>query len=189
MNKGVVKNLAFILLLGVAIFSMVRYVSELRSRLILQEDLTKVQGELLVLKQEEQNLLQELGKEKELNQRLEAKNAKLKAYLEASQNRISRLFKDNQNTQSALDDVSAKFAVLKAENTVLIQSRKRVYLENEQLKSKFNSVAELRKAIRALRFSKPDAPAPLTNGNRGYLIRDGRSTSEKVKIEVVPDAP
>jgi len=64
MNKGVFKNIAIILLLSVAIFSMFRYLNELKARCKLQDSLFKAQDEIAVLTQEKQNLLQELGKEK-----------------------------------------------------------------------------------------------------------------------------
>lgn len=189
MNKGVIKNLALLFLLGVAVFSMARYVVELRAKLALEENLAKAQGDILALNQEKQNLLQELGKEKDFNASLQAKNTALKSYVGASRNRIARLFKESQKTKNELEEVSVKFAVLKAENTALIKSRKQVYLENEQLKFQLGSAQELKKALRALRSKSAQAPDRFYEGNRGFLLRDGRSTVEKVKIEVVPDAP
>jgi hypothetical protein len=47
-------------------------------------------------------------------------------------------------------------------------------------------VVELKKAIRELRARKSKAPGLETEGNQGFLIRDGRSTLEKIKIEVIP---
>lgn len=186
MNKDAVKNLAFILLLGIAAFSMVRYVSELKARFRLQDSLIQAEGRVAILIQEKQNLLQELGKEKELNGQLGAKNANLKVYLKASKDRVRRLFRGNSKTQDELAEISAKFAVLKAENRALIDGRKRIYLENEQFKSKLGSVVELKKAIRELRAKKSIGSELETEGNQGFLIKDGRSTLEKIKIEVIP---
>ncbi|MDP2927280.1 MAG: hypothetical protein Q8N80_00530 [Candidatus Omnitrophota bacterium] len=186
MNKDGIKNLALILLLGVAVFSMVRYVSELKARFRLQDSLTQVQGEAVALTQEKQNLLQELGKEQELNEQLAAKNVNLKVYLKASKDRMTRLFRDNSKTQNELEEINAKFAVLKAENRALIVSHKRSYIENEQFKLKLSSVIELKKAIRELRAKKSQASGLEIEGNRGFLIRNGRSTLEKIKIEVIP---
>ena len=143
-------------------------------------------GGVAALTKEKQNLLQELGKEKELSEQLVAKNVNLKAYLKASKDRMTRLFRDNSRTQDELEEINAKFAVLKAENRALIDSHKRGYLENEQLKLKLSSVVELRKAIRELRAKKFKNFGLETEGNQGFLIRDGRSTLEKIKIEVIP---
>jgi len=62
MNKNAATNLALILLFGVTTFSVVRYVSELKARLMFQDRLTQAQGEVAILIKEKQNLLQELGK-------------------------------------------------------------------------------------------------------------------------------
>ena len=185
MNKDRIKNLALILLLGVTVFSMVRYVSELKARLRLQDSLTQAQGEVTSLTQEKQNLLQELGKEKKLNEQLAANNVKLKAYSKASKIRMTRLFRDNSKTQNELEDINAKFAILKAENRALIGSHKRSYIENEQFKLKLSSVVELKKAIRELRIKRSKASNLETEGNQGFLIKDGRSTLEKIRIEVI----
>jgi DNA repair exonuclease SbcCD nuclease subunit len=186
MNKDSIMNLALILLLSITAYSMVRYVSELKTRFRLQESLAQAQGEVVVLTQEKQNLLQELGKEKELNGQLAANNVNLKVYLKASKDRMTRLFRDNSKTKDGLEEINAKFAILKAENRVLIDSHKRSYIENEQFKLKLSSVVELKKAIRELRAKKSKAPGLETEGNQGFLIRDGRSTLGKIKIKVIP---
>ncbi len=187
MNRETVKNIALILLLSITAFSMVRYVSELKARYRLQDNLVQAQGEVAVLTQEKQNLLQELEKEKELNGQLALKNTNLKSYLRAGRNRIARLFRDNSTAKNNLDEVNAKLSILKAENQALIDSRKRIYAENEQFKTKLNSVAELRKAIRELKARKRKDTLLETKGNRGYLLKDGQlTTPAKIKIEVVP---
>ncbi len=187
MNKETVKNIALILLLSITAFSMVRYVSELKARYRLSDSLAQAQGEIAILTQEKQNLLQELEKEKGLKERLALKNANLKAYLRAGKNRIARLFLDSSRIQNNLEDVSARLSILKVENSVIIDSRKRVYLENEELKAKLGSVVELKKAIRELKARKKKRKAAVlkTEGNQGYLIKEGQSTSpDKIKIEV-----
>ena len=185
MHKDTLKNLGLILLLGVTVFSMVRYVSELKARFRLQDSLTQTQDEAARLSQQRQNLLQELGKEQEFNQQLVVRSKKLKAYSRASATRMKRFFRDSAITQNELEDISAKFSILKAENRALIDRHKRSYLQNEQLKFKLGSVAELKKAIRELRAQRFQHPDLEIGGNQGFLIKDGRSTSEKIKIEVI----
>jgi regulator of replication initiation timing len=188
MTKDTIKKLALILLLSVAAFSMFRHVSELKARFTLQDKLAQVRSEMAALTQEKLNLLQELEKEKKLNAQLAARNVKLRAYLGSSKDRITRLFQDNSKTRVEFEETSAKFAVLKAENRVLIDNHKRGYLENEQLKLKLSSVVELKKAIRELKSKKFRNPDSGIGGNQGFLIKGGRSTFEKIKIEVVPVA-
>lgn len=182
-----VKNIVLILLIGITAFSMVRYMSELRGRYRLKEGLIQAQGQIAVLVQEKQNLLQDMEKEKELKEQLAQNNANLKNYLRASKNKITRLFEDNARTQGSLEEQSAKFSILKAENKALIDGRKRIYAENEQFKLKLSSIVELRKAIRELKIRKHNGPVIETEGNRGFLIKDGQSTAvERVRIEVIP---
>jgi hypothetical protein len=85
-------------LLGTVIFSTIRYVGELKARFRLQGSLAQVQGAVVALTQERQNLLQELGKEKKHNEQLMVKNVNLKTYLRASKERIRRLFRDSSKT-------------------------------------------------------------------------------------------
>jgi len=162
MNKGVFKNILIILLLIITAFSMIKYLGELKLRHRLQDSLIKAQDEIAVLTQEKQNLLQELRKGK-----------KLKDYLRASKNRIKRFFHDKAISEVIFEEANVKFGILKAENNLL--------------KPKLNSIVELRKAIRELKARKRKTPALATEGNLGFLIKDGKSTNPgKVKIEVVP---
>ena len=187
MGKDKLKNIVIILLIGITAFSMVRYMSELRERYRLQENLTQAQGRIVVLAQEKQNLLQEIEKEKGLKEQLALKNTNLKDYLRASKNKITRLFQDNAETQGNLEELKAKLSVLKAENKALIDGRKHLYAENEEFKLKLSSIVELKKAIRELKAKKHNDPIIETEGNRGFLIKDGQSTAvERVKIEVIP---
>ncbi|PIQ90713.1 MAG: hypothetical protein COV71_02875 [Candidatus Omnitrophica bacterium CG11_big_fil_rev_8_21_14_0_20_41_12] len=179
------KNIAFVLLLGITVFSMIKYVSELKERYRLQDNLVRAQDQIAVLAQEKQNLLQEIGKEKAFKEELALKNKGLKDYLKASKDRIMRLFQTNTNIQNDLEDVNDKFSILKAENRSLIDSRQRLYEENEQAKVKLNSITELKKAIRELKAKGHSSHDLAAEGNQGFLIKDGRSTM-KVKIEVVP---
>lgn len=187
MNKDMLKNAILILLVGITIFSMINYMSELKARYRLREDLNQAQGRITVLVQEKQNLLQDIGKEKELKEQLTLKNTNLKEYLGASKKKITRLFQDNAQTQSELEESDVKLSILKAENKALIDGRRRIYVENEQFKFKLSSVIELKKAIRELKSKKHIALDPGAEGNRGFLIKDGQPTvAEKIKIEVIP---
>jgi hypothetical protein len=48
------------------------------------------------------------------------------------------------------------------------------------------SVVELKKAIKELKTKTRKVLGLETEGNRGFLIKDGRPTSDKIRIEVVP---
>lgn len=177
------KNLALILLLGIAVFSMVKYRFELKVKYALQEELGKAQSQITTLANEKQNLLQDLKKEKELTTALEEKNSRLKENLKASTNKIKRLFSDNGQVKESLEETEARLSVLKAENKALIDSRKKIQSENEQFKMKFNSISELKQAIRDLKVNRRRSQDLAAEGNQGFLFKDGHST---VKIEVIP---
>ena len=187
MNKNTVKNALLILLVGITVFSIIGYMSELKARYRLKESLTQAQAQISALAQDKQNLLQEIEKEKQLNENLALKNTNLKDYLKASKRKITRLFQDNAKDQDNLEELNAKLSILKAENKALINGRKRILSENEQFKFKLSSIAELKKAIREFKANKRKARDLKIEGNRGFLIKDGQPTAvERVKIEVIP---
>jgi len=186
MNKDVIKNLVLVLLSVLTVFSLVRYAGELKTRFQLQDSLAKAQDKITVLTQEKRNLLQDLGKEKKLSQQLAIKSQGLKAYLKASKDRLKRFFNDSLEVQRKLEDMNAKFTLLKAENKALTSVHKHIYAENERFKFKLGSVEELKKAIKELVSGKPKDLDAGTPGNQGFLIKDGRLTSGKIKIEVNP---
>ncbi len=174
------------LLLGVTLASVFSYISELKARFSLQDSLAQTQIKLTLLTQEQQNLLQELKKEKEFSLSLLKKNYDLKVYLKASQIRLGNLLRENAETQQDLAEINTRFAVLKAENRALIESHKRGYIENQQLKLKLSSVRELKKAIRALRTRRAPVYNLDTEKNQGFMTKDGWPTLDRIKIEVLP---
>ena len=181
------KNMVLFLLIGISIFSMVRYVGEVREGYRLRESLIQAQNQITVLVEQKQNLLQDIEKEKGFNEQLTLKNLRLKDYLRASKHKIPRLFQDNAKIKDSFEDVRAKLSILKAENKALIESRKRLYTENEQFKFKLSSITELKKAIKELKNHKRKSADREIEGNRGFLIKDGQSTAvERIKIEVIP---
>jgi chromosome segregation ATPase len=199
-------------LLGASIFSAAKYAMTLREKHLLQVNLEEKKGEISVLQNEKQGLLQEVGKEKELNQRLAQKNALLKDNLKAGRDRLAHLFVEYDRAQEGVERLNSEVAILKAENAAVRAEGDKLKLElaqagqeNEKLNGRLNSVAELKKAIHELRTKKnspsveikkievkkkPTTETELT-GNRGYIIKDGVPfpgvSSVKVTIEVSPD--
>lgn len=176
-----------ILLLGITIFSMVKYVSELNARYQLQNSLVQARNEIILIAQEKQNLLQELKKEKVLQEELALRNVALKDNLRASNQRITRFFQENTKIKEDLGNSGARLAILKAENRALIDGHKRLYVENEGYKLKLSTIEQLKKAIKDLKNRKRRNREAVAKGNQGFLIKNGRSTAvDKIKIEVVP---
>ncbi len=181
------RNVIFVLLLSIAVFSMFKYWSQLRENSLLQESLTQAQGQVLTLEQEKETLVQGLKQEKASNAQLLKKTTYMKGYLKASKNRMSRFFQDDLKLQKNLEETKSKFSILEAENQSLVESQKRMALENDEFKLKLSSIPELKKAIKELRVKNRKVPIPTVDGNRGFLVKDGQlMTREKIKIEVVP---
>lgn len=208
------KDLKIILiafLLGASIFSTVKYASSLREKHTLQASLEERKADISALQNEKQNLVQEIGKEKELNLKFMQRNTLLKDNLKAGKNRLERLFVKYDHANEDVDRLNSQVAILKAENTAVRAEGEKLKLElaqagqeNERLNNRLNSVVELKKAIRELKMKKsipsveikeievkkkPTTEAELT-GNCGYVIKDGVPfsgvSSVKVKIEVNP---
>ena len=199
MNKELLKNILIVLLATIAVFSVFKYVSGLKERYDLSNTLNQIKEQAATLENEKQNLLQDLEKEKELQQKLTRQNSGLKDYLRASRKRLTRLFSGYRQSQNEIEQLESKFSILKAENTALTEDKQRFAAENEGLKARLSSIAELKKAISELKMQmrkgstliKQATPAEekIAEGNRGYLIKDGKPTyPAKVIIEVIPTA-
>jgi chromosome segregation ATPase len=209
-----VKDLKIVIiafLLGASIFSAVKYAASLKENHTLQASLEERKVEVSTLQNEKQNLMQEIGKEKELNLKFMQRNALLKDNLKAGKNRLERLFVKYDQAEEDADRLNSQVSILKAENAAVRAEGEKLKLElaqagqeNEILNNRLNSVAELKKAIRELKNKKSvpsveikkievkKKPTPVVElmGNRGYVIKDGVPfsgvSSVKVKIEVSP---
>lgn len=195
-NKGQIKNIVIILLLTITVFSVYKFISSLREKYELLNSLNLTKQQVAALEEEKQNLLQEIEKDKLLQQKLTQQNLGLKEYLIAGKVRLAKLFKAYGGAQKAIGRINSKFSLLKVENTALLDEKERIVKENESLKAKLTSAIELKNAIRQLKkqaqkigiqiIKKTDTRKTL-EGNKGYVIKDGKPYNPaKVKIEVIP---
>ncbi len=158
--------------------------------------LTQVKVQLVNLETEKQHLLLDLDKERALTSKLTLDKTTLKDNLRASKARLNRLFTDFDKTQKKIDEISSQFSLLKAENAALTSERDVMKQENENLKAKFGSAEELKKALREVRkqivkvgkqMIHKGQEVKTSEGNRGFVIKDGQPTyPAKIKIEVNP---
>jgi predicted Ser/Thr protein kinase len=204
MNKPLVKNILILLLLATTIFCVFKYILALKERDELSNTLNQVKEEAATLKKEKQNLLQTLEKQKELQEKLVQQNSILKASLEASRIRLTKLFKDVFGKQRSIEELNSQFSIARAENKALMEKGDELKNEltlvsqvNEGMKTKLSSIAELKKAIRELK-KQPRKVSPrqrkpkekIIEGNRGFLVKDGKIVyPAKVRIEVIPASP
>jgi chromosome segregation ATPase len=204
MKKERLKNLSLVFLLGLTVFSVFKYIYSLREKYDLVNALGQIMEEAAILASEKQALVIEVEREKELQQQLTQENSVLNENLRISEQRLAQLDSDFAKAQESIEELNSKFALLKAENSALIERKDQlntqlseVSQENVNLKAKMSSITELKKAIRELKkqvrkvgvtIREKMKPAPkAVEGNRGYLIKDGKFTyPSRVKIEVIP---
>jgi len=183
MNKAARKNIFIVLLLILTILIVFIYILSLRKQVV-------------ILDAEKQNLLQDLEKGKQLQQKLSQENAQLKENLVASKKKITKLLVDYSAEHNSLEDLKSKFSILQAENTALREDKEKVSREIVDLQAKLGSVAGLKKAIVELRRQMHKVGRQIRQkaevqesieGNRGYIIKDGKPTyPARIKIEVLP---
>ncbi|MFH0912659.1 MAG: hypothetical protein V1884_00015 [Candidatus Omnitrophota bacterium] len=203
MNKVLLKNALIVFLICISLFSLSMVWPLLQEKHDLLRNLNQLRGQIAALEKNKQILSQELEKEKELQSQLNTKASGLKGYLKASKKRMNKLFAERAQIEKKTEDLSAKFALLKAENMVLIEQRNKlsnqvmqVFQENDSLKVKLSSIPELNRVISALKKNKTRVYTwinhrgqtnKIIEGNRGYLIKNGKSTHPvRLNIEVTP---
>lgn len=195
------KVISIALLAGIAIFSIYKYVVTLKEKEDLLNTVSQMKEQVAALEIAKQNLSQELEKEKQLSQ-------ELTQGLKVSEERLAKVNASLVTTVKALEDLNSQHSILKTENTALKEQNDNLKLqvtqvtqEKDELKARMSSVKELKKAIRELKrqmrkvktqiIAKEKTTTTATEtaveGNRGFLIKDGKPTSSpKVIIEVKP---
>jgi predicted RNase H-like nuclease (RuvC/YqgF family) len=206
MSKQGVKFYTFILfffLIGITTFSIFRYLSSLKEKYGLVDNLNKTKEELGVLDLQRQNLLQAIEKAKKNQQKLSQENAVLTNSLKVSEEELMRSKADSVQLDSAMEELNSQNSLLKTENMALREDMDRLKVqiteasqENEGLKERLSSITELKKAIIELK-KRPHKLAPsikkqarmemAPEGNQGFIVKGGASTHPaKIKIEVNP---
>ncbi|MBU3958830.1 MAG: hypothetical protein KKE91_03105 [Candidatus Omnitrophica bacterium] len=200
------KNYKIILiafLLGITIFAIFKYGAFLTEKYDLLNTLNQIKKQVAVLGKEKQNLSQEIERGRQLRQGSIEEALRMQAELKASRERLAELDSQLIQAQGAIEGLGSQLSALKAENVALIDERNnlntrltQVIQEKDELKVRLNSISELKKAIKELKrqmrkvgreIKKRTKAKEILEGNRGFLIKDGKPTyPTKVKIEVTP---
>jgi len=203
MNKARLKNILIALLVTLTLFSVFKYIYSIKEKYELLNILNQTKEQAAALENEKQNLLQELEKEKELQQKLSQENSAFKDSIRLSEEKLAQLDADFVQAQKTIEQLNSNFSLLKAENIALIEKKNtlntklsQVSQEKDALQVKLSSIAELKKAIKELKrqmrkvgtvIREKIRTNKIIEGNRGFLIKDGKFTyPAKVKIEVTP---
>ena len=194
MNKLWLILIAF--LVGVSIFSVVKYVSSVQEKYALITTIDKMKAEVAVLEDEKQNLNRSLDKEKVLNNTLETENASLNESLKADEEKLAKLGSDLQETLKKIEELNTQVTALNDEKEKATLLLSEATQERETLKSRMNSIPELKQMSKELKKKMRVTSHEVTTqikketiilGNRGFLVRNGKPTyPPKVKIEVEP---
>ncbi|KPK98909.1 MAG: hypothetical protein AMJ95_02230 [Omnitrophica WOR_2 bacterium SM23_72] len=206
MNKSSFKNVLIGLLIVITAFSAFKYGTSLKEKYDTFIVMNQLKEQLDILEQEKQNLLADLEKGKQLEAQLTEENTALKDNIKATRIRLTKLFMEQREKEKAYEELSYRFSLLQAENANLIEEKGQLDLrvsqaesENQALKVKLSSIQELKKAIRELKrrmrperliAARPRKNDEVIDGNRGYLIKDGKSTYRgRIRVEVRPAPP
>jgi len=195
--------LTVLLLLGITIFSVFKYILTVREKNDLGAAIEKIKAEAVALENEKEHLLQSLEQEKTLQQNLTRQNTSLQENLKVAEARLAGIGEELLQAQKELADFTSQACLIKEENVALQKERAdlragivKLTRENEDFTTRFNSAEELKKAIRQLKLKMRQVKSAIkkktvlisdSEGNRGFVVRDGKSTQPaQIKIEVKP---
>ncbi len=185
-----------VFLAGLTLFSLSRYLFLARENAYLYHNLKQISKQIDSLQTQRQNLLQTIEKQNQ-------ESSAIKDSLKANLDKLGRMEADFIQARRTTEELNAMVSSLKAENANLndqSQSLKaqlsQVSQEKESLQAKLNSLDELKRAIRDLKIKMRQAkrglpeknnPSVTGDGNRGFIIKNGKPTyPAKVIIEVRP---
>lgn len=167
-------------LIGVTTFCVHKYLVTLKEKYDLLGTLSEIKNQVVGLENEKQNLLQSLDKEKQGRQKAEQEKLTLEDDLKATAERIAKLEASYIEAWDSSEKLKTQITALNSEKEELAKKLVQSSQENDTLKARLSSIAELRKALLALERKAQEVEANLdAAGNRGVV-------QKKVKIEVTP---
>jgi len=204
--KNITNIIVFVFLLGITVFSVIKYASTLKEKYDLQGTVEEMKTEVSTLVNVKKNLLSSLDKERENNNSLLQTNTGLKEELAANEEKLNKLDSQLKETLTTIEALNAQIATVQTENVMLKDQKEKLGLElaqssgeKEALKAKMGSISELKKMIKELKISMRKTARVIQErvmtkkekesvlGNYGYLLKNGKPTLlPKVRIEVQP---
>lgn len=183
-------------LAGLTLFSVVKYITLQKENYYLYDNLKQIKAQIDSLEIQRQKLLQTIEKQNQ-------ENLVIRDNLKAAEDKLAEMDADFTQAQKTIAQLNSLVSSLKTENVSLKDQGENLKAQLSQaskekdiLQAKLNSLEELKKAIRELKIKIRQAKiellrknnAPLTKeGNRGFVIKNGKSTyPTRVKIEVNP---
>jgi len=208
------KVILIVFLLGVAAFSVFKYVLILGEKYDLLNVVDRLKEQEAALLNEKQNLLKTLEKQKWLKQKLIDENSIIREGLISGKEKSTKLGADLTQAQKTIAELNTQISSLQAEKAAVGHEMDKLNIqltqviqEKDALNSRLNSIAELKKAIKELkikmrkaRVESNDAPGvrnktgQIIKGNRGFFVKAGKSTfpvkAKKIEVNlIVPTIP
>jgi chromosome segregation ATPase len=200
------KNLLIAFLVGVSLFSIIRYAAQIKQRDRLQDNLSQARATLQGWEKEREIFSRELEKQIKAKEQILQESRVAQAHLQEAQQKVRRLNLEAAEAKATIDRLNREIAALSRENLALKEQKQVLSLqieeirrEKDDLEARLSSVKELKKALKQLRLRMRLEAARRRHrkqesvnkrwpaqGNKGYLIKDGKPTTYKKKIEVLP---
>ena len=167
------------------------------------QDIRKLHTQEAGLQKDNQVLQLMASNAKRLEDILVQENAGWKGKLEVSQEKLAKLSADLAELENKIQGLTSRGDALRAENTALGEDKVKINAkitlfsgDNEHMRQRLGSIRELKKAIRELKIRMRQMKIELLRktdleklalGNRGFIIRAGKTTnSARIRIEVSP---
>jgi len=176
-------------LAGLTLFSVVKYISLQKENYYLYDNLKQIKVQIDSLETQRQKLLQTIEKQNQ-------ENSVIRDNLKAAEDKLAKMDADFRQAQKTIAELNSLTSSLKDQSENLKAQLSQASKEKDILLAKLNSLEELKKTLRDLKRKIRQAKigllkknnASLTqDGNRGFVIKNGKSTyPTKVKIEVNP---
>lgn len=210
-------KLTFIIafLLGISIFGLYKSLELLKKNISLTSSIGELDKELTVVSASLKETKDSLGESQQRNARLEDDINSLGVNLSNTEKEVQKQQRNASILFEKLNEATDANDALVARNEEMEDAFIRMSFENSELKKKFSSVSELKKAIRELKVAAAkakkgrlaekqkkqvprsakakakvktkDASEAQSPGNRGFVVKDGQSTFQGiVNIEVLP---
>ncbi len=169
------KTVLIAVLIGITLFSVFKYIVTLKQN----QDLTYTVNEA---RKQISNLITD--------------KEKLLTTIESQKQALGALTEENSGLKDKLNKVDAELAAAQQKVAELNAEAQTLRDDNAAMKTRLSSIKELKKAIREIKIQMRQTKVAvlkkadmdkLLDGNRGFLIRDGKSTyPSKIRIEVSP---
>jgi predicted RNase H-like nuclease (RuvC/YqgF family) len=192
-----IKNKIFFLiafLIGISLFSLFKYVTIFYEKRAILSDWVQMKSQVLLLNTLKEHLNNQLQKKTRIINEKEKARQELLRELNMKNEKIVQIEELLNKAQHEIEQLKSQNNSLAEENRLLLEKIDKINQEYNFLLSRWNSMEELRKAIAQLkrdiylkRRQQMRAKDRSIEGNRGYIIKDGKPTLPlKVKIEVIP---